>query len=500
LDTPGLGWGVNAETEFTVASRFNQEVYGLCSTCLDRPRLSAIFLASTHPDALFTLKVWVGGLSDPFDPGNLVLEQYVGTIPVNELVIVELDDIIEIDLYRELWIGYHVYTPDGNPAALNSCVGNADYGNLIFWDGEWTTLYSLETETTLYGRFWFLGGVLQPPTIVSDAFIGYNVYLLDIDSFYEELELLTEIPISETNFTHLNVGAGYQNYRISAVYSLGESELRYIFVNNPNLIINTFPWEYDNDNRVFSTSNEMWFMSESGENTSRWIRRNFTSTTRGFESSFGNIVPSASNSWLFMPMAMLPEIDENHRIYFRYAYRSERHSQLHSVKISNTDREVESFTDLCYIAGNVNTWTIESTDITEYAGENVYIAIVHHFNNVSDMLQTGQFAFEILPILLENDKIVDSSPNVLIENYPNPFNPETMISFSIPNEGTISINVYNIRGQKVRNLVNGDYSSGHHSVVWDGTNDSGVSVGSGVYLYRINAGEFTATRKMVLMK
>jgi flagellar hook assembly protein FlgD len=64
----------------------------------------------------------------------------------------------------------------------------------------------------------------------------------------------------------------------------------------------------------------------------------------------------------------------------------------------------------------------------------------------------------------------------------------------------VSIVIYNIKGQKVRNLVNGEYSTGHHSVVWDGTDDSGRSVGSGVYLYRMITDDFTATKKMILIK
>jgi flagellar hook assembly protein FlgD len=64
----------------------------------------------------------------------------------------------------------------------------------------------------------------------------------------------------------------------------------------------------------------------------------------------------------------------------------------------------------------------------------------------------------------------------------------------------VSIDIYNIKGQKVRNLVNDEYSAGHHSVVWDGTDDAGRSVGSGVFLYRIVADEFTATKKMILIK
>jgi hypothetical protein len=83
----------------------------------------------------------------------------------------------------------------------------------------------------------------------------------------------------------------------------------------------------------------------------------------------------------------------------------------------------------------------------------------------------------------------------LSQNRPNPFNPVTEISFDLPTATDVSLEIYNITGQKVTTLVQGVLQAGHHSYLWDG---SGVA--SGIYLYRLQAGEFTATRKMVLMK
>jgi flagellar hook assembly protein FlgD len=92
-------------------------------------------------------------------------------------------------------------------------------------------------------------------------------------------------------------------------------------------------------------------------------------------------------------------------------------------------------------------------------------------------------------------------------NYPNPFNPETTIRFNVGNsplnphsENGVVIDIYNVKGAKVRSLVNGVYSSGSHSVVWNGLDDNGVGVSSGVYFYRLKAGEYTEVKKMMLMK
>jgi len=90
----------------------------------------------------------------------------------------------------------------------------------------------------------------------------------------------------------------------------------------------------------------------------------------------------------------------------------------------------------------------------------------------------------------------------LEQNIPNPFNPVTAISYSI-SEGVsvrVTLNVYDIRGHLVRRLFDGLRDSGSYSVFWDGTDDSGRRVSSGVYMYRIEAGTFAKTRKMVLLK
>lgn len=85
-------------------------------------------------------------------------------------------------------------------------------------------------------------------------------------------------------------------------------------------------------------------------------------------------------------------------------------------------------------------------------------------------------------------------------NYPNPFNPETTISFSIQTESNVSIEIFNVKGQKVKTLTNDTYTSGMHSIVWNGSTDLGKKASSGIYFYRLNAGSYSSTRKMALLK
>lgn len=85
-------------------------------------------------------------------------------------------------------------------------------------------------------------------------------------------------------------------------------------------------------------------------------------------------------------------------------------------------------------------------------------------------------------------------------NYPNPFNPTTTIRYDLPELADVRISVYNVVGQVVRTLVDRQDSPGQHEVIWDGRDDSGRPVSSGIYLYRMTAGDFTQSRKMLLLK
>jgi FlgD Ig-like domain len=88
----------------------------------------------------------------------------------------------------------------------------------------------------------------------------------------------------------------------------------------------------------------------------------------------------------------------------------------------------------------------------------------------------------------------------LLQNYPNPFNPSTVISWQLAVGNQVELKIYNLLGQEVRTLVNERKEAGYHTVEWDGRDDAGTPVSSGIYLYRIKAGEIIKIRKMVLLK
>ncbi|MCF7824600.1 MAG: T9SS type A sorting domain-containing protein [Candidatus Marinimicrobia bacterium] len=100
------------------------------------------------------------------------------------------------------------------------------------------------------------------------------------------------------------------------------------------------------------------------------------------------------------------------------------------------------------------------------------------------------------------DEHVSSLPKefALAKNYPNPFNPSTTIAFDVPTSSEVMITVYDVMGRKVTDLVNSEYSAGSYNVSWNGVDAAGTPVSSGLYIYKMTAGNFTATSKMLFLK
>jgi hypothetical protein len=88
----------------------------------------------------------------------------------------------------------------------------------------------------------------------------------------------------------------------------------------------------------------------------------------------------------------------------------------------------------------------------------------------------------------------------LSQNYPNPFNPQTVIEYALPRDSRVQIVVYNVLGRKVKVLKDQWEEAGYRSVVWDGKDQKGEEVGTGIYFYKIQAESFVKTKKMVLLK
>ncbi|MCB5255036.1 MAG: T9SS type A sorting domain-containing protein [Candidatus Cloacimonadaceae bacterium] len=137
----------------------------------------------------------------------------------------------------------------------------------------------------------------------------------------------------------------------------------------------------------------------------------------------------------------------------------------------------------------------------------LYFEILTDWDYMDDCVMIGNPNHTYAPHLVltytkdvsnQNDVIVPVPSTLII--YPNPFNPSTTIDFSIPQTGRAKLSIFNIRGQKVKTLLDGDIEKGQHRVVWNGRDDGNRSVASGVYFIRLEAAGETSIRKAMLLK
>jgi len=130
-------------------------------------------------------------------------------------------------------------------------------------------------------------------------------------------------------------------------------------------------------------------------------------------------------------------------------------------------------------------------------GEYKYYVTAKYLNTEGEPTNIVEFYF---PYVSNDENETPALVTKLAQNYPNPFNPTTTISFDLAKAGKVKLNVYNIKGQLVRSLVNDALNAGSHRVIWNGTDSRNRRVASGIYYYRLETKGYTKTNKMVLMK
>ncbi len=155
-------------------------------------------------------------------------------------------------------------------------------------------------------------------------------------------------------------------------------------------------------------------------------------------------------------------------------------------------------------------YNFEASGGSQYIGENV--AVKNEPNETFVLLGFPLFFFyedgveAFFDQLLDEIGETDVEKNIMLPDgfysffYPNPFNPLTTIEFNLPEETVVSLNIYNIKGQKVRTLIDEHKPAGKHTAVWDGESNNSKPVSSGVYFYNLKAGTYEKTEKMILLK
>ena len=157
---------------------------------------------------------------------------------------------------------------------------------------------------------------------------------------------------------------------------------------------------------------------------------------------------------------------------------------------------------------NLDTGVVLNPEISSDNYETVQISLVDHDGNekvyeleeLQDLGLYQQMAIMNNITTSTDDGSLGPESYTLHQNYPNPFNPVTTISYDIPEDELVNVTIYNMGGEVVKTLINQVQTSGYKSIQWNATNTVGQAVSAGLYLYRIHAGDFIMSKKMVLLK
>jgi len=166
----------------------------------------------------------------------------------------------------------------------------------------------------------------------------------------------------------------------------------------------------------------------------------------------------------------------------------------------------ETWTQLWIKSGRHDFWQTEFVSLEDFAGQSIYLRFRLQDSSIADELTDPGWSLDNIRVITGSataNADVHNAPVVaaiLEQNYPNPFNPTTTISYTLARADEVSLNIYNLKGQLVRSYKPGAQTAGTHNLVFDGMDQNGKRVASGVYLYRLQTGDKQLQRKMILMK
>jgi hypothetical protein len=401
-------------------------------------------------------------------------------IPANEFYEVELDESITIDWSQELWIGYNIDTPAGFPAGCDGGPAVTGYGDLISLGTEFISM------NAAYG-------------------LNYNWMIDGFADYADGRSIASMAPI---------------NVEYSAPATTSEPEEHRL----PTPIVINTPGERDMTNYILYRDGEAEDTLDIDENTyndidvewgdhSYYVTALYNNSDECGESEPSNTVDVSLVNHP-PPAVMLLQPDDGATIvvtesnmgddfpFIWTAVNDEDNDPVMYVVSATDENGAMSDTSMA-VAGWFPTIGELAAPLLEDS-----VAVMTYSWNVwatdpwdSTASMNGPRSLTIdVSGLLALDGIGLPEVFALHNNYPNPFNPVTNITYDIPEVAQVTLDIYNISGQKVRTLAQGQHEPGRYRIQWNATNDYGNPLSSGMYIYRIHAGDFVSVKKLILMK
>ncbi len=544
--TLGNAIGTNGVVTFDVAHRFTQSDL----TAHQGKLITQVQFAPHHAACVYTIKVWTGGSAS--NAGTLVSSQVVESPVMDEWNLAVLNTPVPVPSTGDLYVGYECNTQGGYPAGCDAGPQIEGKGNMMYIDGSWATLTQLAPSLTYN---WMiktfvaetngmkaveLSPIAEHETIsYSKAPLAFSAKTAEQAEAKTDERLVAGFKVyrdgtliatlndpSAAQYTDYGVPNGTYIYGVTAVHTTGESEPAQIevtvdlqlaeivfeddFESYDNFTLQFAPWTlldvdlsetYSIQNVDFPNAGApMAYMIFNPSATVPAVTGIQAHSGSKMAASFA-AVNGPNNDWLITPRIQMGT-DSSVRFYARShtaQYGMERFRVGVSMLPNVIPQGFQYVSPGNYVEAPAG-WMEYIYDLSAYDGQTVRIGI----RCVSD----DAFIFYVDDFSVHSDggtvDIDDPGMPALVTelqgNYPNPFNPSTTIRYSVKEATPVTIGIYNVKGQLVKTLVNEDKSSGNHSVVWNGRDNNNQAVSSGVYFYKMLAGKYSSTKKMILMK
>jgi hypothetical protein len=544
--------GTGGVANFEVAARFTQtELAGISNRFLTKVRFFP-----NEVNCIYTVKIYTGGTS-LINPGTLVDTVLVQSPVIAAWNLVDLHTPIPIPSAGDLRISIHCNAQAGYPAGCDNGPSIPYKGNVMFYDNVWTILTELNPDLDYN---WNIQGFVvnfvgqEEPLILSNPIVqsrnnstasgalaaaglrqnipadayrdesrsltGYKVYRDDI-----AIATITDYTVS--NYTDTALANGTYQYEVTATYTTGESppcEPLNLTVYVPIIPI-AINEGFENYNNFALTFGD-WVLSDADNSPTTGIQ-GVTFENSGSPMAFMVFNPSATtppmtnltahsgqkmaacfaainppNNDMLISKRMRMGTENSISLWLR-SYTSQNGLERFKVGISTIESPTPaSFSWLSgpnYVEAPVE-WTQYIYAVpAPYNAQFVRFGIRCESNDAFIFLM-DDIIIRGYNIVSNEDNAVPVSSTALLGNYPNPFNPETSIAYNVKNDEQVTLEIYNLKGEKVRTLVNTKVKAGSHKVSWLGDDENGKQVSSGVYFYRMTSGKYSASKKMILLK
>jgi hypothetical protein len=438
--------------------------------------LSEIEFYAYEATCEYSVRVWTGA-----NAANLIVDEVVVAPTTGEWNSFTLPTPIQIDMTQELWFGLRCNTQGTHPAPIDAGPAVGGYGDMIKSGNSWASIF--ESSTGSINGNWNIRGkaVYEIPT-TRDA-DSYEVY-----SSLNGVDFTMLGSVTETTYTDANPEMeAFNYYQVKAVYNGSASEpvSTNLFVMPDTYNVLSYDDDSAEEGMNAGVTNQMGVYFEGlTDATLRMI--SFYVETVGtapiIYRVYDNDGPDGIPGTQLLQSTVAP---------------ATLHTGWNTILLP-AGQEIQDTVDGYFYVCILETANASAIGLDTNSNGNSYLK---QGAAAWAPITTGNLMIHAtIDTSTGNDDVVAPALAFNVNNFPNPFNPETTINFSIPTDGMTSLKIYNVRGQLINTLVNDQLKAKNYSVVWNGTDATGKSVSSGIYMYRLSHNGKNLSAKMLLAK